>query len=568
MQRFSRIIPGLVPVAATLALVACAPAAQTLLALTDATATATPGATATPTGQATPTPGVTTSPVPAGDPMVGALAFLPGRDGFGFENYGGDSGAINLTAAEMVRLFGAGVCASGTGEACVLTPAAQSWMDETNQSMSGGHCEGMAVLSLLFHKGLANPTEFGSGQTTYDLPFADNAALQREIAYWFAQQGVSPTQPAERKDLTPVEVMRALLDSFKPGASEAYTLGIYKRGYQAGHAITPWGVSAGPGAVRYLQVYDNNHPGQERRVAVDTAANTWSYVAATNPNEPDSTYEGDATTGTLTLTPLSVRQQQQDCPVCEDLGASETPPASRGRQVFTQGRGKALVADGAGHRVGYVDGQFVNTFPGSRVMTPKGGDLWRQDVPPVFTVPGEGDLTVTLDGRTLTDDEDSSMTVVGPGYEMSVDDIRLDPGQQDRVKFHANGRRLCYTTETAETPFLTMGLQTEAADFAFEVIAGGDSDGHEVEMEIDQVKGQFRVEARGVTGETGFDLEIHRIDEQGDHVFRNTTNTLDKAATLWLDYAAWNGTGPMTIHVDTDEDGTPDQTLTLMDEGD
>jgi hypothetical protein len=170
--------------------------------------------------------------------MVGALAFLPGKDGFGFENYGGDSRAVNLTPAEMVRLFGAGVCASGTGEDCVLTPAAQSWMDETNQSMGGWHCEGMAVLSLFLHKGLADPANFGSVQTTYDLPFAENVALQREIAYWFAQQGVSPTQPAERKDLTPVEVMRALLDSFKPGAGEAYTLGIYRWGYQAGHAIT------------------------------------------------------------------------------------------------------------------------------------------------------------------------------------------------------------------------------------------------------------------------------------------------------------------------------------------
>jgi hypothetical protein len=43
MQQLSRWIPGLLPVAATLALVDCAPAAQTLLTLADAVATATPG---------------------------------------------------------------------------------------------------------------------------------------------------------------------------------------------------------------------------------------------------------------------------------------------------------------------------------------------------------------------------------------------------------------------------------------------------------------------------------------------------------------------------------------------
>ncbi|MEB3299994.1 MAG: hypothetical protein VKO21_10985, partial [Candidatus Sericytochromatia bacterium] len=173
MQRHQRWIPALAPVAATLALAACAPAAQTLLATLAETPTASPTASALPTASPGPTPLVTASPGKTPDSMVGALAFDPERDGFGFENYGAEAGVVNLTAAEMVRLFGTGVCGSGTGDDCVLTPAAQSWMDETNQSMSGGHCEGMAVLSLMFHKGLASPADFGTVDTTYALPFAN-----------------------------------------------------------------------------------------------------------------------------------------------------------------------------------------------------------------------------------------------------------------------------------------------------------------------------------------------------------------------------------------------------------
>jgi len=119
---------------------------------------------------------------PSEAPAAGAAdsGFRPERDGFGFENYGNDSVSYNLTPAELQRMFGDQVCAYLDGDECTLTPPAKQWMNETNNYMDGGHCEGMAVLSSLMYYDYADPNNFGAS-TPNDLSLS-NAELQQEIA--------------------------------------------------------------------------------------------------------------------------------------------------------------------------------------------------------------------------------------------------------------------------------------------------------------------------------------------------------------------------------------------------
>ena len=122
--------------------------------------------------------------------------FRPSKDGFGFENYGGQVcswldcySIVNLTSAEVQRMFGNQVCKSVKSDGtCVLSQVAKSWMSEINSYASQGHCEGMAVLSALFYAGYKKqPKDFG-GRTTNSLQLKGNESLQRELAYWFATQ--------------------------------------------------------------------------------------------------------------------------------------------------------------------------------------------------------------------------------------------------------------------------------------------------------------------------------------------------------------------------------------------
>ena len=123
--------------------------------------------------------------------MIADLGFRPAVHGFNFENYSDETQVQNLTAAEVRRLFGDQVCASLTDGRCVLTPPGEQWMEQINGDMAGGHCEGMAALSLLMYTDHVTETRFG-GQNAVDLAF-NNPALQREIAYWWATQATAPT---------------------------------------------------------------------------------------------------------------------------------------------------------------------------------------------------------------------------------------------------------------------------------------------------------------------------------------------------------------------------------------
>ena len=97
---------------------------------------------------------------------VADLYFRVNPNGFGFDNYGlttaGGQTVTNLTKVEMARLFGDTQVYRTPVSGQVLTAPAAEWMKNTNSSMSGGHCEGMAVLSLLFYLKVVPETRYHS----------------------------------------------------------------------------------------------------------------------------------------------------------------------------------------------------------------------------------------------------------------------------------------------------------------------------------------------------------------------------------------------------------------------
>lgn len=210
------------------------------------------------------------------------IGFRPEEDGFSFENYGDELGPVDLTAVEMQRLFGNSVCAGD--DECTLIPNARRWMKENNKEMAGGHCEGMAVLSLLFYFGLADPEKFG-GATTHDLKIEGNELLQREIAYWWATQTTSPAQ--EDSVDGPNEALKALEKTFQAGedASDTWTVGVSMEDGSGDHAVTPFAVQDRGNGIYEISVYDNNYPDETKVINVDSNDNTFTYETSTNPEE-------------------------------------------------------------------------------------------------------------------------------------------------------------------------------------------------------------------------------------------------------------------------------------------
>lgn len=480
--------------------------------------------------------------------------FTPAKSGFAFQNYGNDDGITNLTVTEARRMFGDLVCGSLEGDRCILTPPAEQWLESSNKSMGGGHCEGFAALALLMERGQIDPKLFGAA-TVAELELEGNDKLQREIAYWFVTQAVMPMGQAEDKTLSPGQVVDKLAASIK-GGEETYTLGIYGPGYTMGHATTPYAVVEKENDVVWIMHYDNNYPGQEKHIEVDRKANTWTYTTAADPAAAEHAYKGDAETKTLTLAPTSVRTGKLECHFC---GSVDAPAAEqKGHkgaaggtcEIALEGNADLLISTQDGKRLGYADGKLVQEIDGAVAATSKSG----HEDEPIYYLPCGQALHVALDGSALASESVSDVSLIGRGYTLAVEGVSLSPGQKDEIDFAADWSRVTYTTKGNETPTLVIGIATTGADYELEVKVSGEAAGQAVELSIDLAKGTFGVTTKGDAA-AKLSVTLTKIDDSGEQIFRHEGLAAGAHQAVSFGYAAWKGDkSPLHMTV-TDDKG-------------
>lgn len=502
---------------------------------------------------------------------VSDLGFRPEVNGFGFPNYGGQ-GETNLTPVEVRRMFGDRVCSSIEGDTCILTPPAAQWLEQISNSMNGGHCEGMAVLSNLFYTGKINPADFGA-DTVPALELAGNEPLQREIAYWFTTQYTEPAR-AGIVPQTPSGVVNTLLTSFAAGAAggEQFAVGFYKRDRTGGHAVTPYAVEDRGDGVYWIMVYDNNYPGAARAIEVNTQTDTWTYSGSTNPAEAEGNYEGDAGTQTLELAPIAPRIDTQECPFCDvpatgHAGGSMLAPALQYNEIWLEGQADLLISDLEGHSMGFKDGVFINEIPGAKTNGNKFGvNVWDINAEPVYYIPTTIDFTISIDGSRITEPTTSTVTMIGPGYALEVSDIILEPGQIDTLDVSPDGSLLSYRTETGETPFITVAIETEASDYLFGVYGEAMAPGEALNLSLDTKEGWISIDTIDNTESGSYGLIVAQYDDQGEQIFGAEGVELAPDDVVYVDYLKWPGNGePMQLDVDNGGDGSVDATLEVED---
>lgn len=495
------------------------------------------------------------------------LGFRPDVNGFAFENYGDESDAENLTAAELQRMFGDKVCAHQKDGKCALTPPAAQWMKQINKIMSGGHCEGMAVLSLLMYSGQVQENQYG-GEDAADLPFEND--LQREIAYWWATQTVAPTVNSVIQG-TPAEILETLL-TMTPG-EETYTIGIYKRDGSDGHAITPFAVVERGEGLYTVMVYDNNYPGQSRELFIDTHADTWGYEASINPQVEPELYEGDADSMTLDLTPTSARLGRQVCPFCE---GSESGQIGKGRgvaanairynEIFLEGDGHLMMVDDQDRYLGYRDGKFVNEIPGARMIHMRTAPS-KDNPEPIYWLPQGTNTTIQLDGSGLSAKSETDLVLVGPGYTFGVEGIQLEANQENTVYFAPEEGWLTYETDQSQSPNIVIGIEEPAADFYFEIQGANMQGGGAINVMVDPKGRDLIINAEKLTNEGTFNLILVRIDDALEQEFYADDLVLKAGSILYINYADWEGDGSgLVVGVDLDGDGEIDETYAAGDE--
>lgn len=505
------------------------------------------------------------APVDTGAPgdVVFDFGFSPETHGFSFENYGNDVAETNLTPDELRRMFGDQVCAILRGDECVLTPPAGQWMEQINEDMDGGHCEGMAVLSMLMYTGQISASDFG-GSLASDLNINDEA-LQREIAYWWATQAVDPTASSIIRG-TPMEILEYIRQMDVNG--ETYTIGIYNdRG--EGHAVTPFGVEDKGDGLYAILVYDNNFPGETRELYIDSRDGSWTYETAINPQVETDVWSGNADTETLDLTPTSARLDLQACPFCEGGFASVGKLAASTQlvnQIFLDGEGHILITDESGNRLGYVDGVIVNEIPGA-TYTKYRMRATGNTPEPIYSVPANLDVTITIDGTDLTEETLTDLVMIGAGFTIGVEGIYLEPGQVDVAYFYPADEMIAYETTSDESPSIIFGIEKPDADYYFEVYGVDMVGGGIITAWLDSKAGDLLINTEQLNGEGSFNFYLTRITDEAEEEFYAEDIVLKQGALVYINYAEWTDANPEGIYfgVDLNGDGEIDEEYVVDD---
>jgi hypothetical protein len=471
--------------------------------------------------------------------IIADNGFRPNVDGFSFQNYGNEGLIINdqvdaslsvsnMTPTEVANIFGTQVCANGSASGCELIPPAQAWLQQENQGMGGGHCFGFSVTALRMYTKNQQVSAYGSASNAFGLDIKGNTALQQTIAENFVGQGLPLEQQAKLSG-SPTAILNKLVSALKD-KSEFYTIGIFKRDGSGGHAVTPYAVVDAGGGRRGILIYDNNFPGVTRQITVDTGADTWSYDGGPNPADTNQHYEGDAKTESLVLMPLSPIERQQPCPFCNGVNVGGSSGAGTGStlgsaQQYNEitlignpgNHGHLVLSDKQGHQSGFVGGQEVNDIPGVKIRDNFADQTWGEAPEPAYDVPVNMDVNVTIDGSGLRGPDNEKLDLIGPGDYNEVQDIKLQPGQQDTIDFTGDGTGYAYQAaeNQTESPVLASGVQGKQADYAFVIKAINTPGGAAIDTQLDQQAEQLDLDTSG-SGPADYAVAVVRQDDTGE----------------------------------------------------
>ena len=290
-------------------------------------------------------------------------------DDFSFSNWGRSTEAdANVTIQTLIDLFGhSAVCVDGPTTECVMRPTTVQKLDEWNNALAGGRCEGLATLSTRFLLKLDNPTTFKSDATRVADLQRGNQLLDSTIVYWWATQFLTEVsdRAATSRTKSPLQLVDDLIQGLANGVG--YTVGLYFG--SSGHAVTPFAVTH-RGNDFIIHVYDNNFPGVRKEIVVNGTTNAWNYSAARA--QPDgSSVDWTGATGTLELTPMSSRKGPFECAFCSTsptatdtvLTIASRDPAAAGYTFITTRSGQRIEASPDG---------VINTITGSTYDISKG----------------------------------------------------------------------------------------------------------------------------------------------------------------------------------------------------
>jgi hypothetical protein len=312
--------------------------------------------------------------------------------------------------------------------------------------------------------------------------------------------------------MTAKEVAATLGESLAKGKDgETYRLGILRiEGGKVGggHALTPYKLVNAGGNKWKVGVYDSNHPDEERVVEIDADADTWSYVASTNPAEPEGQYGGGpGTMNPMYPTPNSVRLGKHPCDFCTG--------GSKGQSAGFGGALDVTAEDDSAKKAGPGPSGLTSEIAGMKVH-PSFSDAgyWRDDAPYRFRADAPKPLTFTAKSKKKGLkglDDQISITSYRPGGVAAVRGRGL--GGNHTMKVPGDGE-VRYTSDTVNVGPVELAVRGAKGGFAKVAVEVGNSSPASTGVSIDPASQKATV-AVGVGGKSKVRLAIKTLDAIG-----------------------------------------------------
>jgi hypothetical protein len=214
--------------------------------------------------------------------------------------------------------------------------------------------------------------------------------------------------------------------------------------------------------------------------------------------------------------------------------------------VMATGKGRLLITNSVGQRIGYAGDRFVNEIPGADkdAGQPASGKAVRQ----VYWVPLNESYTLLLDASSLVEPETALLEQFGPAYTAMVRDIPLTPGEQDVLQVLAGGGRIQYQPGTDKKLSLFLAYTFGNESRQVEVQSASLFAGQTAVLEYNQASDRALFHS-SLTRDTTFDLKLLKSGLAGEQAFSSATLlTLPAGQVEEIEFGAWNsGAAPLAV---------------------
>jgi len=169
-------------------------------------------------------------------------------------------------------------------------------------------------------------------------------------------------------------------------------------------------------------------------------------------------------------------------------------------------------------------------------------------------------FTVTVDTTEVKQPESADISMIGPGYDLVVEDVKIAAGEADTITFSPDGKTISYKPSSDEAPNIVLGIAHPGADYQFQIKGAEVEKGVEITASLDYDKGELSLKSGNATTPTVYGLVVDRIDDKVDATYNNDELTLAPGATAIVEFGKWDGKGDLSIGIDEGSNGSVEKT--------